>query len=466
MTRQIRPALALALLISTVFAACGGQGGSPTAPSSGSAAGGAGTSVVISGTVRTGAALLSDSTGASMAGLIVTVVGTAISTSVDGANHFTLTGVPAGEVQLRFSGPGIETTVTLSQLQPADTVTLVVHVSGTTVEVEAEQRAGTAEHGQELEGRVEALPPTTAAGALTVAGRTVLTTASTKFVQGSAVKAFADLQIGMRVHVKGAASGSDLSASEVRIQNTNTWIPVEVNGVIDSFAPGAVFQFKVGSRLVKGDDLTKFFGSGDTAGSIALLADGVRVEVKGQQRDGYVYAERIHVNAGGDAGKDDKGKDDDGKGDGQDSSASIHGTLTAVGGSKPALALTVGGTSVRTTAATTVKRRGDVQTLDQLKIGQSLHVVGDRQADASIAARLIEIDDDAEGGAFEIEGSAGGVKGACPALTFSVNGFTVSTDSSTTFEGGACSTLRSGDKVSVKGTKQANGSVLATRVKR
>lgn len=467
MTRHTRPAFALAILISTFLAACGGQGGSPTAPSNGSPSSGAGsTTVVISGTLRTGAALLSDSTGASMAGVTVTVVGTAISAPVDGANHFTLTGVPAGDVQLRFSGGGIESTVTLTQVQAADTVTIVVNVSGTTVAVEAEQRTGTAGRDQELEGRVEALPPTTPSGALTVAGRTVLTTAATKFVQGSTLKAFADLQIGMRVHVKGTPSGADLSASEIRIQNTNTWIPVEVNGVIDSFTSGAVFQFKIGSRLVKGDDLTKFFGTGDTAGSLALLADGVRVEVKGQQRDGYIYAERIHVNArGDDSGKDDKGKDD-GKGDGQDSSASIHGTLTAVGGSKPALTLTVGGTSVRTTGSTTVKRRGDVQTLDQLKIGQALHVVGDRQADASIVARLIEIDDDAEGGEFEIEGSAGGVKGTCPALTFSVNGFTISTDTKTTFDGGGCSTLRSGDRVTVKGTKQANGSVLATRVKR
>ncbi len=463
MNRHLRPALAAAVLgISTFLVACGGQGSSPTAPSTGSPAAGS-TSVVISGTLRSGSAFLSEGTGGSMAGLTVTVVGTSITAAVDGANHFTLTGVPAGDVQLRFSGMGIESTVTLTQLQAAQTVTVIINVSGATVAVEAEQRSGAA--SQELEGRVESLPPTTAAGSLKVAGRTVLTNASTSVLQGGAPKTFADLQIGMRVHVKGSPAGADLAASEIRIQNTNTWLPVNVNGVIDSFLPGATFQFKVGSRLVKGDDLTAWFGTGNTSGSVAMLANGVRVEVKGQQRDGYIYAERIHVNGADgdpDGGKDEDEDDDDGD---QDSSASIHGPLTALGGSKPALTLTVGGTSVRTTAETTVKRRGDTQTLDQLKVGQSLHVVGTRQPDGSLAARHITIDDDAAGGEFEIEGSAGGVKGTCPVVTFGVNGYDVTTSASTVFEGGTCASLKSGAKVTVKGTAQASGPVLATRVR-
>jgi hypothetical protein len=82
------------------------------------------------------------------------------------------------------------------------------------------------------------------------------------------------------------------------------------------------------------------------------LKDGARVEVKGQQRDGYVYATRIHIN----------GPETPAPDPGQDTSASIQGTLTALSGAKPALVLTVGTTTVRTTSATEVKRRGDVQT--------------------------------------------------------------------------------------------------------
>jgi hypothetical protein len=93
----------------------------------------------------------------------------------------------------------------------------------------------------------------------------------------------------------------------------------------------------------------------------------------------------------------------------------------------------------------------------------TLHVEGIRQSNASLLARMIQIKDDATGGAFEIEGSMGGLKGTCPAMTFGVNGFSIFTDASTVFTP-ACSTFKSGTKVSVKGVVQSNGSVKATSV--
>jgi hypothetical protein len=438
---------AATLATAIAISACG-AGKSPTTPSTTATDG---NTAIISGSVRAGSPLLAASTGSAIPGLVVTVVGTTISSGVDASDRFTLTGVPPGDIDLKFSGAGVDSTVRLSQVLPAQSVSLVVNVTGTAVVVDSEIRsAGAAE---ELEGRVESLPPTTADESLVVAGRTVKTDTTTRFEQGGATKTFADLQIGMRVHVEGTVSGSDLRASLIRIQNTNTWIPVEINGVIDSLSGNAtLFQFKIGSRLVKGDTLTTFFGN--SAQSFSMLKDGVRVEVKGQQRDGYVYAERLHVN------------DADVTDDGQDESASIQGVLTAIGGTKPALTLTVGGTTVRTSSTTEVQRRGDVQTLDALKVGQTLHVIGVRQADGSLDARRIQIDDDQTGGEFEIEGSLGSMKGTCPALTFGVNGFSITTNSATVFDGAACSALKSGDKITVNGIKQADGSVLATRVKR
>jgi hypothetical protein len=67
---------------------------------------------------------------------------------------------------------------------------------------------------------------------------------------------------------------------------------------------------------------------------------------------------------------------------------------------------------------------------------------------------------------MEIEGSLGGLKGTCPALSFGVNGFQVVTNSATSFVGAECSALKSGNKVRVKGTRQADGSILATSVTR
>ena len=102
-------------------------------------------------------------------------------------------------------------------------------------------------------------------------------------------------------------------------------------------------------------------------------------------------------------------------------------------GTRPALRLTIAGTAVRTSADTVVQRRGDTQDLSVLQIGMTIDVVGDRQGDGSIDARRLQIKDDATGAEFEIEGSVGGLKGTCPAVTFGVNGFSVATTSATTF---------------------------------
>ena len=450
MNRYSTTAAALAAAI--LMAACGG-GSSPTQPSTTPSGG---STAAISGTVRSGSPLLASSTGSAMSGLVVSVVGTAITSGVDAAGRFMLTGVPPGDVQLKFVAPGVDATIPVTQLQANQTVSLTVNVDAGAVTVETLVRSTSSD--EQLEGRIESLPPTTEAGVLKVAGRTVRTSDATRIEQGGSTKAFADLQIGMRVHVTGTPSGADVLATAIRIQNTNTWIPVTVNGVVDSFSgTETLFQFKVGSRFLKGDSLTVFFGGS----TFPMLKDEARVEVKGQQRDGYIYAERIHVNAS----DDEDGEDDDDDG-GQNESASIHGTLTAIQGTRPALTLTVGGTTVRTSAATEVQRRGDVQSLEALALNQRLHVVGDRRSDGSLDARRIFIEDDATGGLVEIQGAAGGVKGTCPALQFTVMGYNVVTSATTSFEGGSCTQLRSGTQVVVKGTRQADGTIAATSVKR
>ncbi len=450
----MRRGLGLTLVAAMLAGACGGGSGAPIAPSTnGTTAGTPAGSALITGSVQgaTSSALTGASSGAALTGVTVTVAGTTISSTVDVGGRFTLTNVPAGTVQLQFSGGGANATLTILSVQASQIVDVVVAVSGTTASLESEVRSGTGE--AELEGRVESLPPTTPSLTFKAAGRSVKTDSSTRFLDGSQMRAFADLKLGMRVHAKGSLAGDLFTATLVELQNSNTSIPVEVNGTIDTLAGNAsAFSFKIGSRVVKGDALTAFFGDGDKADSFASLKEGSRVEVKGEQRDDFVYATRIHIN----------GTDTDP----QDSSASIQGVLTAIGGSNPSFVLTVAATTVRTSSSTTVKRKGDFQTLDTLRIGQTLHVIGVRQSNGSIDARLIEIDDDATGGEFEIEGSLGGLKGICPALRFGVNGYSIITSGSTTFEGATCGALKDGDKVTVKGLKQADGSVAATTVKK
>jgi len=366
---------------------------------------------------------------------------------VNSASHFEFKNVPTGDLNLTFAAGGANATLPVSSVQSDESIALTVSLSGAEATLESSRRA----HGSEeqLEGRVESLPPTTAAATLVVAGRTVRTTADTRFFLHGAAAAFADLAIGVRVHVKGASEGLNLLASVIEIQNTNADIQVPINGIIQSFtgAPAA-FQFTIDGRLIKGDALTEFFGNS----AFGDLANGRRAEVKGRQRDGYVYAERIHVNL-------------DDTTPGQDTSASIEGPLTAKSGAGSVWTLIVGGTTVKTSASTEVRRRGDVQDLSVLQIGMTLHVVGDRQPDGSINARMIQIKDDAVGAPFEIEGSMGGVQGSCPTLTFGVNGFSVFTDAATVFTP-ACSEFKSGTKAKITGIVQTNGAVKATSVQK
>ena len=434
-------------------AACGGE--APQVPAGPSSTG-------VPSSATQGATIMGNvSAGVPLAAVAAQVAGTPISSPVGPGGGFSLDGVPAGAVQLRFVGSGVDASVALSPVQSGDVVSVLVGVAGATATVQSESR--NAGGKVELEGRIESLPPTQAANTLVVDGRTVTTTTTTAIRDGNdAAKAFTDLAIGQRVHVKGTLGVDSIVADSILIQNTNVAIPVNVNGIVDQLSgTSASFEFLIDGRKIKGDTTTVFFGDTGLLG-FSALKNGARVEVKGEMRDGYVFAVRIHAN-----GSDTEEPP-------QDESASVEGRLEAIGGTKPALTLkivTAGGfTMVTTTSSTEVQRRGDVQTLAALAVGQTIHAVGTRQADGTLVAKKLQIKDDEPGGAFTIEGSMGGLHGSCPAITFGVNGYTVKTSAATKYypdvpaPGVKCEDLKSGTKVEVEGKRQSDGSVLAEKV--
>lgn len=63
-----------------------------------------------------------------------------------------------------------------------------------------------------------------------------------------------------------------------------------------------------------------------------------------------------------------------------------------------------------------------------------------------------------------LEGTVGSVGGSCPSLTIGVNGEIVRTDSSTKFKHGACSDVRSGVRVKVKGRRVGSEPIRADEV--
>jgi hypothetical protein len=273
----------LLVLLTALTVACGRSNpAAPTDPSSPPVSG-----AIIQGTVlgASASARSADSTGGSMT---VSVVGTNITVSVGLTGQFTIT-VPSGDITLKFHGAGGDATLQIVQVKEGDTITITVTIQGTTAATETETRAS-ADHQQQVEGRIEAID--TAAKSLVVGGKTILTNTSTVLRHGNDSYSFADLQVGWRVHVAGTPATGGVLASTIEVQNTNGDIQVNVNGTVQALqGTASAFQFTVDGRLVKGDTATAF-----TKGAFASLHNGSRVEVKGQQQNGYVYAKTIHVN--------------------------------------------------------------------------------------------------------------------------------------------------------------------------
>jgi hypothetical protein len=373
---------------------------------------------------------------AGVSGTTVSIVGTGLSTAVDGQGRFRLAGVPPGTRELELTG-GVNGKVTLSDLKAGDTVEVSLSVQGSSVSVESTSKSGGSE--AEVEGRVEALPASPA-GSFVVAGKTVTTSASTTFTLNGGSGTFADVKIGVRVHVKGSPSGTAIAASAVKIQNTNADLPVEINGVVSSFSGNAsAFSFNVGSRIVRGDSQTAFFGNS----VFADLADGKRVEVKGQQRDGFVYASRIHVNK-----PDDDDDDDDDAGD-------LRGTISSIGGSTAPTTIVVAGRTVSVTAATEIRRRGDQYTLAVLRTGMAVEVSG-ATSGGTFTAKKVTIETEAFD--VDVEGAiVGPLSGTCPARTFKIGSISFSTTSFTEFKKSGCSAVVVGARAKARGVLLPGG---------
>jgi hypothetical protein len=226
------------------------------------------------------------------------------------------------------------------------------------------------------------------------------------------------------------------------------------------------------------DDQGRFTLANVPAGHVDLHFTGPGVDahlaIDVAERSMLVIVVRVN---GNDAHlEDDRG----GANPGLPDQTELAGTIDAgsVSGSCDAhnLAFTIASTRVRTSAVT-VFRDGSCGIL---KAGTRVEVKGVRESDGSIAAASIEVEDAAEpdedddddpGGAeVEIRGTiaAGSVAGSCASnsLSFTVNATIVRTSASTEFRNASCTSLSAGDGVEVKGGRQSDGSVLASRVER
>ena len=371
-----RRGFATVLVLSLVaFSFACSKASSPTSPSLNSAG------ATINGSV------VGATPGIALSGLHVSIVGTGLKSTVDGSNHFSFLNVPEGSVQLQFSGPGVNATLGLGDVHGSPTMSVKVKLDSSSATLESEAADSPGE--QEIHGAIVAVPPTTAAGSFTVGSETILTDVNTKITQGSTVKTFADLKVGLHVEVHGAAATGGTLATRVEIEDEPPAPAappqggVELEGAISGLTGNAsAFSFVVNGTTVHGDGTTVFHSS------FADLVNGAKVEVKGTQQTGFVLATDIHVEA---ADSDGKGGDD------QDGDGDHHGGSSST--------------------------------------------------------------------SAEAKGAVGSLTGSCPSIQFVINSQTIFTDSSTSFEGG-CSTLKAGSHVEVKGTKQSDGRIKASKIEK
>ncbi len=140
------------------------------------------------------------------------------------------------------------------------------------------------------------------------------------------------------------------------------------------------------------------------------------------------------------------------------------GTVSSLSGTCPSLAFTAKDTTVHTTSSTTF---GGASCADIRNSG-SVGVAGTKQSDGSVLASYVSVSVPQPAptppATVSFSGAVASVSGVCPSLKLTVSGTLVATNGSTSFGGKPCSTIAAGDILGGSGTRQSDGSVLATSI--
>ena len=282
--------------------------------------------------------------------------------------------MPAGTVQLHFQGRGADAMLTISGIAADDRLEISVTLNGRDARLDSSERMSGG-NGVDVNGRIDSI--NAAARTLRVEGSTVMVQPSTVIRHGNRTFSFADLRIGDHVIVKGSRNGTNVTATEIKVNrgdddddddDGDDDDETEVRGTVSlliGVCPGLTFTV-AGTRVVT-NAATRFEG-----GACSTLTNGMRVEVEGIRRsDGSLLATK--VNRRGD-------EDDD------DNETEVRGTVSLLIGTCPGLTFTVAGTRVVTNAAT----RFEDGACSTLRTTMRVEVEGIRRNDGSLLATEVE----------------------------------------------------------------------------
>jgi hypothetical protein len=229
---------------------------------------------------------------------------------------------------------------------------------------------------------------------------------------------------------------------------------VDLKGPIQSIDMGAG-TLMVGGKKVTTNADTRIVAGDESRVSLSALKVGDTVDVQGTtQPDMSVLAKSIHVEQSGDKGGDKSGVDFKGPIQSIDSGAG---------------SLMVAGKKVTTNADTKIVGKDDAHlTFSSLKVGANIQVHGTTQADMSVLAKTIQLQDSTgdDGGETELKGKIQSINTGAGTLV--VGGKTVATDSKTRIRRDdktlTLMDLKVNDSVDIQGTTRTDGTVLATEI--
>ena len=232
--------------------------------------------------------------------ITVTVVGTSVTTVVDGAGQFTLNDVPPGTVQLRFSGSGVDATLTLTGVAADQRVEISVTLNGNGARLNSDRRSSSS-NGVLVQGRITGLNP--ADRSLQVGGQTVNVPASAVIRRGGTNLVFGDLRSGDHIEVKGSRVGTAVTATEVKVEqrddddddddddDRDDGRQADLSGTVSGLGGTCPsITFTVRGTVVRTNSATDF------RDACARIANAVRVEVRGnREAGGQVLATRVEL---------------------------------------------------------------------------------------------------------------------------------------------------------------------------
>lgn len=150
---------------------------------------------------------------------------------------------------------------------------------------------------------------------------------------------------------------------------------------------------------------------------------------------------------------------------GRSHEARVVGFVTSVAGGT----LTINGIDVVGATDVVVRHGQTILTIADIEVGDHVQARGKMEGSVLVATE-IKVEDTGEGSdgfsKVKIEGAISGLSSTatCPAVTFTLGTTQVTTSAATVFDDVTCAALANNTVVKVKGTRQADGSVLATSV--